>query len=123
MDQPMACEECRVISRELADAYVDAMDALRDAHGSDAWHRLLQQWSDPRFRGAQLDSFHARLADDGEPGRQTLPVVAPEIRDLSKWHAAHATHVAEPTPIARAFHRKFMHECRTGHKIRLLARA
>lgn len=120
MDQPMACEECRVISRELADAYVGALDALQGAHGSDAWHRLLQQWADPRFREAHIASFYARLDEDGEPGRQTLAVVAPEIRDLSKWQSAY---LAGPTPIARAFHRKFIHECRSGHKIRLLARS
>jgi hypothetical protein len=122
MDQPVNCEECRVISCELADAYVAVLDAVRDSHGSDGWLRLVRGWADPRFRETLIESFYARLADDGEPGRQTLPVVAPEIRDLSKWHSAHATHLAGPTPIARAFHRKFMHECRTGHKIKLLAR-
>jgi hypothetical protein len=97
------------------------LDALRDAHGSDGWHRLLNG-NDPRFREAHIASFYARLDEDGEPGRQTLAVVDPAIRDLTKWHALHPTLLAGHTPIARALHRRFVHECRTGHKIKLLAR-
>jgi hypothetical protein len=99
------------------------MDALTDSHGHDAWLKAVEEWADPRFRDVQIASFRARLEDDGEPGRQTLPVVAPEILNLVKWHASsRGAHFSESAPIARAFHRKFLHECRTGHKPKFLAR-
>lgn len=100
MPEPIQCEECRSILRDLAEALGQAVEA----------------WADPRVKQSQIAAFCARLADEGDLGRETLPTVDPEILDLNRW-LKRRPQLTRATPLARALNRKFRHEGQTGHKV------
>lgn len=100
MSQPSQCEECRAILRDLAKALGQAVEA----------------WADPRVKQSQIAAFYARLADENDLGRDTLPIVDPEILDLNRWLKCRPEFTRD-SPLSRALSRKFKHEGQTGHKV------
>ena len=100
MSQPIQCKECRAILRDIAKALGQAVEA----------------WADPRVKQSQIAAFYARLADESDLGRETLPIVDPEILDLNRW-LKRRPELTRGIPLARALGRKFRHEGQTGHKV------
>lgn len=100
MPEPIQCEECRAILRDLAQALGQAAEA----------------WSDPRVKQPQIAAFCTRLADESDLGRETSPTVDPEILDMNRWFKRRPE-LTRDTALTRALSRKFKHEGQTGHRV------
>lgn len=89
------CPECRAISRELANVFGKAAEAVDNI--------------DPAVLQRKLGEWRCWFVD-GDLNGKNLPTIAPEILD-PRLHKP-------DSPFAQAFRRKLEHEQRTGHKIK-----
>ena len=95
MPSSQNCAECQAIAKELAELYEKVSEELDNV--------------DPATLEARLAEWKTLLSD-GEHKGQTLPTVAPEIRNLNLL----PTH---DHPFAPIIWRKRQHESKTGHKV------